>query len=237
MSYTFKAYRAIEDEESCLAFHEGHSKILLELGINNLTSNEPSWMQDADVLVINVIDNDNNEVVGGIRVHKYNLNFSLPIIDALIDLDDNIVNTFELIREQGVVESCGLWNSKKVYGKGISPLLARASVSLSATFRPKHLYCFSAPYTLRMIMKLGFLPALELGNMGKFHYPSEKFISSVLRIEDLYVLHSADSFEKERIFSLMTEPNQHYIENSQGKEVDVYYNLIESIDVQSHRHE
>lgn len=237
MSYLFHAYYAISEPERCFEFHTGHSKILEELGITNLTSNKPTWMDDPDVVVISAYDINSMELVGGIRVHKYNTTHNLPIIEAIKYQDPNVEDLFHKYRELGVVESCGLWNSKRVYGKGISPLLARCSVALSAVFDPKYVVCFSAPYTLRMISRLGFTPIMSIGQDGQFPYPTEKFISSALVINDLYTLTNAVESERERIFSLMSNPKQKFLEQPQGKELKITYNLLEAIDVEKRRDE
>ncbi len=237
MSYIFRAFRAVDEPKSCIEFHEGHTKILVELGILNLTSNVPLWMEDEDVLVISALDAMSGELVGGIRLHKYNSKFPLPVVEAVKAQDHRVLELFESLKESGAVESCGLWNSKKVFGRGISPLLARCSIALSASLNPRNVFCFSAPYTLRMIMRLGFSYVEEVGDNGKFNYPTEKFVSTILRIEDLYSLERADAQERERIFSLMQSPVQEHLESSQGKELLVNYNLIAEIDVEERRHE
>lgn len=237
MSYIFQAFKAISDANKCLEFHSGHTRILEDLGITNLTSNVPNWIDDPDVLVISAYEESTMELIGGIRVHKYNKTHTLPIIEAVKEQDPKIISIFDNFLELGVVESCGLWNSKKVYGKGISPLLARCSVALSATLNPGFVTCFSAPYTLRMISRLGFTPIHEIGDNGQFPYPTDKFISSALIIRDLYMLGNAVESERDRIFSLMSNPHQNFLENSQGKELLVQYNLLESIDVEGRRNE
>ena len=91
----------------------------------------------------------------------------------------------EKMKQGGLAESCGLWNSKKVFGRGISPLLARCSVSITSFFEIHTLVCFSAPYTLKMIKSLGFKEILTVGDQGRLPYPTEKFLSSPLGIVDI----------------------------------------------------
>ncbi len=226
MRYVFRAFRAVEDSESSKAFHDGHTKILTELGIVSLTSSYPIWMEDPNVLVINVTQ-ENGEVVGGIRVHKYDGSFELPIMSAIKDQDSGIVDFIESKKIlSGVAESCGLWNSKKVFGRGLSPLLARSSVSLTSSFDVNCLVCFSAPYTLKMIKSLGFNEIQSVGENGKLPYPTEKFISSALFIDDIYKIETATPENLERITSLITTPKQIFLESSQGKEIEIDYNLL-----------
>lgn len=229
MKFRFDAFRALDDRKRSADFHEGHSKILTDLGITNLTSNYPTWMDDPNVIVI-IASTEEEGVVGGIRVHEYDGIIDLPIITA-IEEQDAFIKPFLLQKQKttGVVESCGLWNSKKVYGRGISPLLARASVSLTSAFKSKCLVCFSAPYTLRMIKSLGFNEISGVGDNGSLPYPTEKFISTALVIDDIYDITTATPENHERIVSLMNQPVQNHLELSQGKEILIEYNLLGSV--------
>ncbi|MBL0314742.1 MAG: hypothetical protein IPP69_02820 [Flavobacteriales bacterium] len=226
MTFKFQAFHALSNPELATAFHEGHTRILTDLGIESITSNYPEWMRDPNVIAI-IVTAEDDSVVGGIRVHKYDGSFELPIVSAIKDQDEKII---EIVNKRkntgGISESCGLWNAKKVFGQGISPLLARSSVSLSNQFNTKSLVCFSAPYTLRMIKQLGFNEITEIGEAGKFPYPNEKFISSVLEIPDIHQISSATIENHRRIVSLMEQPNQSCVESSQGKELTVEYNLF-----------
>jgi|JI9StandDraft_1071089.scaffolds.fasta_scaffold10946_3 hypothetical protein len=227
MKYLFRAYLAVNDPDSAERFHEGHTKILTDLGIESLTSNLPSWMSDPNVIVVNVTQ-ENGELVGGIRVHRYDGKNDLPLVAAIKDQDQNIINFVEeKMKQGGLAESCGLWNSKKVFGRGISPLLARCSVSITSFFEIHTLVCFSAPYTLKMIKSLGFKEILTVGDQGRLPYPTEKFISSALVIDDIYNIKTATPENLERINSLISNPHQHCVENSQGREVAVEYNFSE----------
>lgn len=223
-AFTFRAFQATNNLYGCERFHKGHSKILEDLGIVNLTSNKPTWFDDPDVVVIEAEDS-NGDLIGGIRVHKYKSGFEIPLIQAIEFQDPNIRLFFEHNLSNGIAESCGLWNDRKVFGRGISPLLARASVALSYSMGVELLTCFSAPYTFKMISSLGFIPVLEIGDGGKLPYPSEKFISTVLHIPDMRSLEFADEIQRERIFSLKENPIQKHTELSQNKEIEINYNL------------
>ncbi len=226
MSFIFRAFHAIDEPDSCLRFHEGHSKILTDLGIENLTSNLPTWFDDPNTLVV-LATTTNDEVIGGIRVQLYTGDFELPIMTAIKDQDHRIISAIENRRQKkGVAESCGLWNAKKVFGQGVSPLLARCSVALTSYFEIDNLICFSAPYTLKMIKSLGFIEVAEVGNNGQLPYPTERFMSSVLEVPNIYTLEYADPLQRERILDLIERPKQKTIETSQGKEVEVDYNLL-----------
>jgi hypothetical protein len=228
VKFQFRAFYGPDNLSECIRFHQGHTKVLEDLGIENLTSNVQPWMEDPNQIIL-VAEDEENELVGGIRIQTYKSGGRIPLTDALASIDDNIFRVLDNQASRGTAESCGLWNSKKVYGLGLSRLLAQCSVSLAATLECQTLFCFSAPYTYRMISALGFIPVEEIGDKGKVLYPSEKFVSTVLWIPDLYTLSHADALQRERIFSLMTQPKQVYFEVVRDQKIEIEYNLIKEI--------
>lgn len=205
--FRIRAFRSIDDEKAAFAFYHGHTQVLSDYGIENLNTAKPSWITDPNVYAIIAYDSE-NQVVGGLRVHVYSGQKEIPLIDALEELDPGIVELFEATLPQGTAEVCGLWNSKKVFGKGLSPTLCMASVAVAANLGIKNFFCFSAPYTEKMIKSNGCVLVESVGNGGKFHYPTEEFVSSVLFNPDVEKLEFADPYNFTRIKSLISQPHQ-----------------------------
>ncbi|MDZ4821995.1 MAG: hypothetical protein SH856_00880 [Flavobacteriales bacterium] len=222
--FRIRAFRAIEDHGSCQKFYEGHVGVLSEYGITNLRTSESKWLNDENVWVVLAEDMEGN-TVGGLRIHKYTGQQSIPLIEALVELDPKIVNSFDKARPEGTAEVCALWNAKKVLGKGISPLLCMCSVVIVRRIGLKSFYCFSAPYTEKMIKTNGCIDLEEVGDKGRFHYPSEKYISIVLFNPDVGKLEFAAAFNKSRIQSLCSQPEQTFNETSARGDFLVKYDL------------
>ena len=221
--YRFRFFRAIDDPIACERFKEGHRKILVDYGITNVTTNTEDWQNDPDVYVISA-ETENGEMVGGIRLDRTsNLSKALPIQTALNKLDPRIDNLVRTDSAKGTAEVCGLWNAKKVFGKGVSPLLARAAVAYATFIEIDTLYCLVAQYTLDLAKSIGFSVLDEIGATGTFKYPNDRFVASALRITDLQELKSAESYQRRRIFSMRRNPSQQFIELSQKKNVAVAY--------------
>jgi hypothetical protein len=79
--------------------------------------------------------------------------------------------------------------------------------------------------TLNMFTALGYEIMTELGKHGNFHYPTEEFISTAVKISDTCQLSCAIEIHRDRIFSLRGDPNQTYIENHLGADIEMHYNL------------
>ncbi len=224
MDFKLRAFRAIDDYTSSQQFYEGHLKVLTDYGISNLNTSEPEWMRDENVYVV-VAEDSAGETVGGLRVHKYVGQKSIPLIDALEELDPGIVTAFQRSLPLGTAEVCGLWNSRKIFGRGISPLLCISSVVLVKQMGLRDFFCFSAPYTEKMIKTNGCIDFEEVGDNARFLYPTEKFISIVLYNPDVNALQHADEYNKNRINALFSNPYQTFTEESKRGEMTVLYDL------------
>lgn len=222
--YKLRAFRATDDFDSCSRFFEGHTKVLTDYGIVNLNTSQPSWMKDENAYVV-LAEDPFGEAVGGLRVHKYIGQDSIPLIDALADIDEGIVRAFKSSLPLGTAEVCGLWNSRKIFGRGISSLLCISSVVLVKELGLKDFYCFSAPYTEKMIKTNGCIDFEQVGNKGRFNYPTEKFISIVLYNPDVDSLIHADAHNRQRIQSLFLNPIQKIMEATPRGEICVEYDL------------
>ena len=226
--FVIKAFQAVSDVESSLKFFEGHNSVLIEYGIKNLNTARPDWIDDPNVYVVNAYDSEGT-VVGGLRVHKYVGQRNLPLINALEELDPRIMTLFESSLPKGTAEVCGLWNSKKIFGQGLSPILCMCSVAVVTSVGLDDFYCFSAPYTEKMIKTNGCVLVEGLGKDGKFNYPTEEFVSSVLYNPDVHKLEFAEEYNVERINSLRCSPHQIAEERSPRGTFHVQFELLPSI--------
>jgi hypothetical protein len=224
-TYRIQAFRAIDQPQECNRFYEGHTGVLTELGIKNLNSAQPSWMSDPHVYVLIATDED-DEVVAGLRIHHYcSAGQTLPLVDAIGPQDATIQELIENSLPGGTAEACGLWSAKKVFGKGLTPLLCIAAIPVMRHLGLRNFYCFAAPYTEKMIKTNGLIEVEEIGDKGRLPYPTKDFISVVLRNPDIHTMAYADAYNRERVFDLSSDPVQMKMESSPRGLLEVYYDL------------
>lgn len=224
-TYRIEAFQAVEHPEYCTLFHNGHTGVLTELGIKNLNSAQPSWMTDPNVFVLIAVDSD-QEVVAGLRIHRYNSEAcSLPIIESIKEQDNRIVSAIHQTLPGGTAEACGLWSAKKVFGKGLTPLLCIAAIPVMAELGLTNFFCFAAPYTEKMIKTNGLIEVTEVGESGRLPYPTPEFISVVLKNPDIRTMQFADEFNRRRVFELMKDPVSTFFEDSPRGAIEVHYDL------------
>jgi hypothetical protein len=223
--YIFRAFRAVDDHESCINFLKGHIKVLTDYGITNITTNNRDWMTNPNVYVVVAETMSDRRIVGGIRVHKADGINPLPVEAAIGKLDSRIYDLIKIHVDEGTGELCGLWNAKEVAGMGISLLLIRAGISFVNQFELCSLFTICAEYTLPMVHKVGFVVEENLGNNGEFIYPNENYIARVLKKLNALTIETADAIDRNRILDLRNNPQQSTIEFINKRELFIEYKL------------
>ncbi|HEY8400383.1 MAG TPA: hypothetical protein VIK89_03925, partial [Cytophagaceae bacterium] len=221
-----RAFRAIDDKETCEKFIEGHVKVLIDYGITNITTNKPDWMTNPAIYGVVAEMEDDNRIVGGIRVHIANNQYLLPVEEAIGKLDPNIHSLVRMFAQEGVGELCALWNAKEVAGRGVSVLLLRAGISIINQINLNSLLTICSDYTMPMVSKVGFVIERNLGNNGEFVYPNSNYIARVLRKLNAVTLETAHEYDRGRILDLRQNPVQERMESGPKGEFLVKYNLI-----------
>lgn len=220
-----RAYRAIDEKETCEEYMDGHVKVLIDYGITNITSNNNTWMHNPNMYCV-IARDESEEMVGGIRVQVADGVHPLPVEVAIGDVEPKI---YSFIKEAaingGIGELCGLWNSKKVKGMGISWLLTRAGISIINQIHIQTLTGICGGYTLPMFTKVGFVTNTDLGNKGEFLYPNENNIARAVGILNAVSLKTADPYDKEKILTLRDNPQQCRVEEGPKGNLTVDYNM------------
>jgi len=225
MKIRIRAYRAIDDIESCEKHAEGHRRVLEVYGVSKVTSANLDWMTNPKTYVVQAESVSEGKVLGGARVQLAGEK-PLPIEDAIADLDSNIYEMVKQLNIKGTGELCGLWNSREIAGLGIgSFFLTKAGVAICSQLEIGSLFGLAASYTIEMAQKVGFVIETSLGNNGTFYYPKEDFIATALLIKDPLTLLTADPIERENIFQLRNNPNQLVFEDGRKGKIEIDYQL------------
>lgn len=221
-----RAFKAVEEPDSCAKFLKGHSEILTNIGVNKVTSSEASWVKNPGTYVIVVEDPETGEVMGGARVDTTYGNDLLPIESATGYMDNKVYDMVDQYRDGGAGEICGLWNSRKVAGMGFGSLfLTRAAVVITPWIGVKTLFALCAPYTVATAEYFGYRTVEGIGNEGTFYYPKLDLLATGMKLENTSALNHADDYEKERVFSLRKDPLQEFEEGIKKRKVWVKYGL------------
>lgn len=226
MNLQLRAFRAIEEPDTCQKYIDGHRSVLKDYGVSNITSAVPTQLGNENVFLVVAEDLDNNTVEGGIRVQIADGKLPLPIETAIGDMDTRVLETVEKFRKDGGVgELCGLWNSKAVAGKGISMILTRASIAIINRLRFRTLVGICADYTLPMFSQVGFVVDKSMGENGEFAYPNPNYVTRVLGILNAETLETAQPYDKERMLSLREDLDQTRMEQGPKGEFEIHYRL------------
>lgn len=221
-----RAFRAIDDPETCAMFVEGHTQVLTNFGIQKITSARHGWLTNPAAFVLIVESLDRKKVYGGARIHVAGGSEPLPIEQATGALDPSI---YKLIRQyalQGTGEGCGLWNSREIAGYGIGSIfLTRAAISLAPQIGIRSLFALCAPYTVKLTETVGYRLETRVGNEGTFYYPKRDLIATTMIYEDLEGLSTAGEEDRNAMMALRQNTNIVRTEILRKKEIEIHYEL------------
>jgi hypothetical protein len=219
----FRAFRAINELDTCQRFFDDHINVLTLYGVTKVTSANSDWFYNPGSYVV-IAELSTGELVGGIRVHLVGGSQPLPIEEAIGEMDPKIYLLVEEYGKKGAGELCGLWNSRKVAGMGISVLLTRAGVAIATQINANTIFGICADFTLPMFKSVGYKVEESLGDHGKFYYPKEDFNANAL-IMDAVSLKGASEYDKNLIFALRENTKQTRLEQGPKGPLEIAYNL------------
>lgn len=223
-----RAFRAVDDPETCQKFIDGHKQVLEHHGIIKVTSSNNEWANNPAVFVIVVETLDGLKMYGGARVHAANGITRLPIEDATGYMDDKIYDIVAQCAQSGTGELCGLWNSKEVAGLGIGSLFPSiAAVVIAEQIGLSTMFSLCSPATVRFNQWIGSSVLKTVGNEGTFYYPKLDLLATAVFLSDAVTLTQAHPREREKMLLLRKNLRSTSVEKSPFKDISVlvHYDL------------
>lgn len=221
----FRGFKPVDDPELSERYLRGHTQVLEDYGITNITSNNRVWLEMPCIYGV-VAEDEHGELVGGIRVQMADGVHPLPVEKAVGHMDSRIHDVVKKYYDNGVGELSALWNAKSVAGYGVSVLLTRAGISMTNQMQCNTLVGICGDYTLQMFKNVGFVVDDSLGQNGEFFYPKQDFIARVLGILNSKNLETAEDENRTRMLDLRQNPVQTYLETGPKGLVEIDYNLL-----------
>ncbi len=203
----------------------GHRRVLINHGVNKVSSAAEEWMSNPSVFVVVVETMDGEKLYGGARVHAYEGTRVLPIQEAISAMDAGINDVVNKYAPMGTGELCGLWNSIEVAGLGIGSIFPiRAGVVIAEQVGLNSLFFLCSPLTVRFNKWVGSRVISEIGNEGTFYYPKIDLIATAVVLEDAITVDNAHPREQEKIRFMRQNLNCRTEEKSPFKNVDIMVN-------------
>lgn len=231
MKINIRVVRAVTDMETTEKYIDGHYRVLETYGVTKVTSADRSWVNNPHVYLLLVELAESGRVVGGGRIQLRSKDFPLPLEGAIYEKDESIVEFMSQFNDLEVAEYCGLWNSREIAGYGIGSIyLIRIGVALASFVGLKNLMAFCSPVIVKKAESVGFEIITSLGEEGKFLYPKEGLIATIMEIKDVNNIPTATEEEKEFIFNLRNNPVQFRKDTSRKGDLEISYDLaIQSV--------
>ncbi|HVZ26582.1 MAG TPA: hypothetical protein VG842_11025 [Sediminibacterium sp.] len=220
-----RAFRSVDDPETCQKFIDGHRTVLEYHGVVKVTSSNNEWAQNPAVFVIVVESMDKTRLFGGARVHAADGKTRLPIEDATGYMDPKIYDIVAECAQNGTGELCGLWNSKEVAGLGVGSLFPSiASVVIAEQIGLTTMFSLCSPATVRFNQWIGSTILKTVGNEGTFYYPKLDLLATAVFLSDANTLEHAHPREREKMLWLRKNLKTVSMERSPFKNVAVKVN-------------
>jgi len=224
--FTIRAFKAEENHDLCDKFIEGHKRVLLSVGVEEVSSSSNSWKYEPNVYVIICESNDGEKVYGGVRVHVYNDQYVLPMVEATKEFDPSVADHIKNFSPAGTGEMCGLWNSIEVAGMGIGAVyLIRSAIAILTEINLRSLWALCSPFSARIAKNYSFLKYPHVGNYGTFYYPKIDLLATVCMVDDSESLKDGNREEVKKIFDLRRNLNVEKEENNRGRDLRINYQL------------
>ncbi|MDB5249773.1 MAG: hypothetical protein JWQ40_4167 [Segetibacter sp.] len=223
-----RAFRAIDDPDTCLKFINGHRRVLSIYGIENITTNTDEWMYNPSIFVVAVESLDGEKLFGGCRLQAADGVHPLPMEEAVGKLDGRIYDLVQWNAQYGTGELSGLWNSKEVAGLGVGSLFpSRVIVAIASQIGIKTMLSLCSPTTVRFNQWLGSRVLTDIGDNGTFYYPKIDLIATAVILDDVQNLSNTHPREREKMIFLRNNPKCVIEEKSPFKNVHikVHYDL------------
>lgn len=223
-----RAFRAVDDPETCQKFIDGHRNVLEYHGIIKVTSSNNEWANNPAVFVIVVESLDGSKLYGGARVHAADGITRLPIEDATGYMDEKIYEIVAICAQHGTGELCGLWNSKEVAGLGIGSLFPSiAAVVIAEQLGLSTMFSLCSPATVRFNQWIGSTVLKTVGNDGTFYYPKLDLLATAVFLSDAETLANAHPTQREKMLYLRKHLKSVSEEKSPFKNISVivHYDL------------
>ncbi|MCW3107117.1 MAG: hypothetical protein JWQ09_1623 [Segetibacter sp.] len=219
-----RAFRAIDDPETCLKFITGHRRVLSIYGIENITTNTDDWMFNPSIFVVVVESLDGEKLYGGSRLQAADGIHPLPIEEATGKLDEKIYDEVKYYSQFGVAEISGLWNSKEVAGLGVGSLFpTRVAIVIAPQVGVSNIFSLCSPTTVRFNEWMGSDVFTSVGTNGTFYYPKLDLIATAVLLPDVDNLVKAHPREREKIMFLRN--NLHCVIQEKSPFKNVYINV------------
>ncbi len=221
-----RAFRAIDEPETCELFIEGHTHVLTSIGVTKVTSSKNEWTKNPAAFVMIVESLDGKRVYGGARVHVSGGTEPLPIEQATGAMDPAIFDLVWGFAQHGTGEVCGLWNSREIAGYGIGSIfLIRTAIAISEQIGVQSLFALCAPYTIQPAEAVGMEIDTTVGNNGTFYYPKLDLLATTMILRDVTALSKAHEEDRKAIMKLRENLNITRVETLRRKEITIHYEI------------
>lgn len=214
-TYELKIFRAVDDRQAALDFHDGHNAVLANMRIEGLCSGEATWLENPGVFIFGLYSKD--KIAAGLRMHVEHPDYRFPFEKALESCKIDVQRILAKDRHLVTAEGCGLWASRQVAGPGVVDLMNRVTTACANYVGVDKFYAICPRHTLDAFKKVGFYMGTLDDELINFPYPSERFSSYMIHC-NMADLGLAFQQDRKVIDEILKNPEGHLIVKGRKEE-------------------
>ncbi|WP_133259744.1 hypothetical protein [Pseudochryseolinea flava] len=203
--FTIRMLRSVDHPGVAQQFAQEQKEVLRAFGVTGVTSAKQAWQSDPNTYMFIAEDVNSGEMVAGMRLDRESDAKPIPMSEALTKISSEFRDLVENLRPLGLAEGCGWWVKDGYAGMGLPGILLRAGVSASPRLGINYIFGFPHQHTKPIMSKYGFIAVDVIGDNGSFVYPDDRYRSTVVEL-NTQTLHTTPRAERERIFTLRSNP-------------------------------
>ncbi len=222
---TIRAFRAVDEPETCHEFLQEHVRVLADLGVDSVVKPDTSWMNDPGTTVF-VAEHPELGLVAGIRLEYAWQDRPLRMQTCVAPMAPQVTPLLNELQPYGNAELCGLWNAHRFAGRGVPWLLIKAAIACASQLGLSTVVTFIAEYVAPYAEKVGFSPIDGIGQNGRLVYPIPAIQTWAMALYDATTLSNVNSVIRKDLISLRVRPRQFRTEQPKQSELFVVYDLL-----------
>lgn len=211
--FVIRMLRSVDNPAVAERFAKEQSSVLKLFGVTGVTSAKQAWQSDPNTYMFVAEEVSTSELVAGMRLDMESDSKPIPMLEALTKISSEFGDVVSNLRPLGLAEGCGWWVKEGYAGLGLPGILLRAGVSVSPRLGINYIFGFPHQHTKPIMSKYGFTSVDVIGENGSFVYPDARYRSTVVEL-NTQTLHTTPRAERERIFSLRSNPE---LESQEGE--------------------
>ncbi len=192
-------FYALDYPDMARAFQQEYRNLLIGYGVkaNDIASFKP--ISDPNTYLVVAHNAETGEMISGMKLAVGAAHQPLPIVKTLQTITSQTLPFVKRFKADEVAETCACWVKKEYGSQRIPHLLMRAAVAYAYNIGVQRVCAFVNQYCLSVTTHVGCRHVTEMGDNGKYTYPNDRYITSVVCIDAVNLTTAPDDMKAQML--------------------------------------